>query len=112
LGCKAHVLIPREQRQKLNFHSHEAIFLGYSEEAKAYCLMNIQTKKLIIFKDVIFHEILVKITQRLVLQEDNETKILIYPTLFKLPLTPKGPRSFIAKKTFKTAISITKSKKI
>jgi len=34
-GSKAQVLIPKETRQKLDPHSIEAIFLGYSEESKA-----------------------------------------------------------------------------
>ena len=57
-GCKAHVFIPKEQRRKLDSHSFEAIFLGYSEEVKAYRLMNINTRKLIISRDVVFDEVI------------------------------------------------------
>lgn len=43
-GCKAYVLVPKEQRRKLDSYSNEAIFLGYSEETKAYRLMNKHTQ--------------------------------------------------------------------
>ena len=52
-GCKAYVFVPKEKRQKLDSHSNECIFLGYSEESKAYCLMD-NTK--IISRNVIFNE--------------------------------------------------------
>ena len=55
-GCKAYVFVPKEKRQKLDSHSNECIFLGYSEESKAYRLMDSTNRKIIISRNVIFNE--------------------------------------------------------
>ena len=55
-GSTAHILVQKETRRKLDSHSIEAIFLGYSEESKAYRLMDKQSKKIVISRDVIFNE--------------------------------------------------------
>lgn len=53
-GCKAMVHIPKEKRQKLDSKSMECIFLGYSEQSKAYKLFNQKKKELIVSRDVVF----------------------------------------------------------
>lgn len=55
-GSKAYVFVPKDNRQKLDSHSTEAIFLGYDEQSKAYRLMDIKTRNIIISRDVIFDE--------------------------------------------------------
>ena len=50
----AHVL--KERRDKLDDKSEKCIFIGYSEQSKAYKLYNPVTKKTIISKDVVFKE--------------------------------------------------------
>ncbi|KAI5328948.1 hypothetical protein L3X38_028345 [Prunus dulcis] len=52
--CYAHV--PKQQRQKLDLASKRCIFLGYGSCEKGYMLYNIETKKVIISRDVIFSE--------------------------------------------------------
>ncbi|KAI5314278.1 hypothetical protein L3X38_043454 [Prunus dulcis] len=52
--CYAHV--PKQQRQKLDLASKRCIFLGYGSCEKGYRLYNIETKKVIISRDVIFSE--------------------------------------------------------
>lgn len=55
-GCRAMALIPKEKRKKLDRKSLECIFLGYSDEVKGYRLMQKDTKKLLISRDVVFFE--------------------------------------------------------
>lgn len=87
-GSKAHVLIPKELRRKLDSHSYEAIFLGYSEEAKAYRLMNSKTNRLIISRDVIFDEHTIPISKGKFTQE-NQSEQLFDPTIYKIVPTSK-----------------------
>ena len=44
------------KRKKLGDHGEKCIFIGYSEESKAYKLHNLLTKKLMISRDVVFNE--------------------------------------------------------
>ena len=39
-GCVAYAHVPEEMRRKLDDRSHKCIFVGYSEESKAYKLYN------------------------------------------------------------------------
>ena len=53
-GCVAYAHVPEEMRIKLDERSHKCIFVGYSEESKAYRLYNPITKKYVISRDVVF----------------------------------------------------------
>ena len=86
-GCKAHVFIPKEQRRKLDSHSFEAIFLGYSEETKAYRLINTHTHKLIISRDVIFDEVLSAKSVSHSFQVNDDQEILFHPEIFQIQPT-------------------------
>ncbi|GKA47590.1 retrovirus-related pol polyprotein from transposon TNT 1-94 [Tanacetum coccineum] len=55
-GCLAHVHVPKEKRTKLDDKSVLCILTGMSEESKAYRLIDPQTMKVIVSKDVIFEE--------------------------------------------------------
>jgi hypothetical protein len=55
-GYKTFTLILTKNRQKLDLHFIECIFLGYSEEFKTYRLMDKSNRRVIIFRDVIFDE--------------------------------------------------------
>ena len=50
------VNIPEVKRKKLDNHGEKYIFIGYSEESKAYKLYNPLTKKLVVSRDVVFNE--------------------------------------------------------
>jgi hypothetical protein len=52
--CYAH--IPKEKRQKLDDKSERCILLGFSEGTKGYRLYNLEQKKIIASRDVIFDE--------------------------------------------------------
>ena len=55
-GCKALVRIPAAFRKKLDSKSKECIFVGYSDNAKGYRLVDHVTKKLQLARDVVFFE--------------------------------------------------------
>lgn len=55
-GCKAMVWLPNEKRKKLDPKSYPCVMLGYAENAKAYRLYDMQTKKIVISRVVIFME--------------------------------------------------------
>ena len=55
-GCVAYVQVPKVKRKKLDNHDEKCIFIGYSEESKAYKLYNPLTKKLAVSRDVVFNE--------------------------------------------------------
>ncbi len=55
-GCKAFARVPSEKMTKLESKSMPCVFLGYYEGTTMYCLMCIQTKKLIKSRDVMFIE--------------------------------------------------------
>ena len=55
-GCVAYAHIPDELRRKLDKKGQKCIFVGYSEDTKAYKLYDPVTKKVIISRDVQFVE--------------------------------------------------------
>ena len=55
-GCIAYAHIPDQKRRKLDDKSKKCVFLGVSEESKAWRLYDPVTKKIVISKDVIFDE--------------------------------------------------------
>lgn len=55
-GCLAHVHVPDQKRKKLDDKSIQCVFLGVSEESKAYRLLNPVTKIVTVSRDVIFEE--------------------------------------------------------
>jgi hypothetical protein len=55
-GCKAFAHVPDEKRTKLKSKSMPCVFLGYYEGTKTYCLMCLETKRIIKSRDVMFIE--------------------------------------------------------
>ena len=55
-GCLAYIHIPKDERRKLDSKASKCVFLGYSNESKAYRLFDVVKKKIIISRDVIFNE--------------------------------------------------------
>ena len=55
-GCIACVHIPNEKREKLDDKGEKCIFLGVSDQSKAYKPYNPSTKKILISRDVVFDE--------------------------------------------------------
>lgn len=53
-GSKAYVQVPNQQRQKLDDKAMELIFIGYSMETKGYRLLDKETDKIKISRDVKF----------------------------------------------------------
>ncbi|KAK8913818.1 hypothetical protein KSP39_PZI024059 [Platanthera zijinensis] len=55
-GCVAYSHVPAKMRGKLDEKSEKCIFVGYSEQSKAYKLYNPVKKNTIISRDVVFDE--------------------------------------------------------
>jgi len=55
-GCVAHAHIPDQRRIKLDDKSRKCVFLGVSDESKAWRLYDPVTKTVIISRDVVFEE--------------------------------------------------------
>ena len=55
-GCRALVMVPKEKRKKLDEKAIECIYLRTADDAKAYRLFNMNTREVIISRDVEFFE--------------------------------------------------------
>ncbi|KAM0989072.1 hypothetical protein ACFX2A_013169 [Malus domestica] len=55
-GCVAYAQVPEAKRRKLDDRGEKCVFVGYSEESKAYKLYNPLTGKIVVSRDVIFSE--------------------------------------------------------
>lgn len=55
-GCVCHVHVPDCKRKKLDGKSVKCVFLGVSEESKAYRLYEPVSQKIIISRDIVFEE--------------------------------------------------------
>ena len=56
-GCVAYAHIPDQKRKKLDDKGEKCIFLGVSDQSKAYKLYNPNTKKIILIsRDVVFYK--------------------------------------------------------
>lgn len=53
-GCRAYAHVPKELRRKLDEKAVEFLFVGYSEESKGYRLLDKNTNKIKISRDVVF----------------------------------------------------------
>ena len=53
-GCDAYIQIPKEQRRKLDDKAKKLTFVGYSEESKAFRLLDKNKNRIKISRDVIF----------------------------------------------------------
>ncbi|XP_024177774.1 uncharacterized protein LOC112183641 [Rosa chinensis] len=55
-GCICYAHIPAEKTSKFDEKSQKCIFVGYSTSSKGYRLFNVETKKLIVSRDVVFND--------------------------------------------------------
>lgn len=55
-GCRAFAHIPKDERSKLDGKARECIFLGYADEKFGYRLWDLENKKVIRSRDVVFLE--------------------------------------------------------
>jgi hypothetical protein len=56
-GCDASVHGPKENRSKLDKKDEKCIFIGYKYGVKGYKLWNLETKKIVYSRDVVFREV-------------------------------------------------------
>lgn len=53
-GCEAYAKIPDELRRKLDSKARKLYLVGYSEQSKAFRLLDKETNKITISRDIIF----------------------------------------------------------
>jgi hypothetical protein len=56
-GCDTYVHVPKENRSKLDKKAEKCIFIGYKDGVKGYKLWNLETKKIVYSRDVVFREV-------------------------------------------------------
>ena len=56
-GCDAYVHVPKEKRIKLDNKFERCIFIGYKDGLKGYRLCNLETRKVVYSRDVVFREV-------------------------------------------------------
>jgi hypothetical protein len=55
-GCKCWYAVPKSRTQKLDARAKPAIFVGYAENSKAYKLIDLETRSVVVSRDVTFDE--------------------------------------------------------
>lgn len=55
-GCDAYVHVPKALRKKLEPKSRKGLMMGYSETSKAYRIWDIDSRKIVEARDVLFNE--------------------------------------------------------
>jgi hypothetical protein len=56
-GCEAYVHVPKANMIKLDKNVEKCIFIGYKYCLKGYKLWNLETRKVVYSRDVVFREI-------------------------------------------------------
>ena len=69
-GCTCYAHVPDVSRKKLDAKSKKCIFLGYSEESKAYRLYDPEARKILTSRDVVFDE------ERPQLAANNDSRVI------------------------------------
>ena len=55
-GSMVYCHVPDEKRKKLNQTAEKGFLMGYSENAKAYCIYILESRKIVVRRDVKFLE--------------------------------------------------------
>jgi hypothetical protein len=74
-GCDAYVHVPKENRSKMDNKSEKCIFIGYKDGVKGYKLWNLETKKTVYSRDVVFREVKDVSKQEFLLRKEEPEKI-------------------------------------
>jgi hypothetical protein len=81
-GRKVHVLI-HKKKYKLHTRFIKFIFLGYSEESKAYQFMTTSSKNILMSKDVILYELHLKTINDVIQQHDEKEFFFLEASILK-----------------------------
>jgi hypothetical protein len=55
--CDTYVHVPKEKRSKLDNGANKCIYIGYKDSVKGYKPWNLETRKIVYSRDIIFKEI-------------------------------------------------------
>lgn len=115
-GCRAMVHVPKANRRKLDDKSTECLFLGNSDESKAYRLYNSEKKKIITSRDVIFMEMKQQKNEVKVEKNNDDYFVCVLPTdpvdadLSGEPQIDVGPTAVVTSEAVATAHSSDENK--
>jgi hypothetical protein len=93
-GCNAFIHVPKALRKKLDSKSHQRMFLGYSDESKAYRIWDKDSKRISITRNVLFHE-----NTTTPASQDTAATYIILPPLDTAPTTTIVPPSAVTTST-------------
>jgi hypothetical protein len=74
-GCDAYVHVPKENISKIDKKAEKCIFIGYKDGVKGYNLWNLETKKIVYNRDVVFREVKDVSKQEFLPMQDKPEKI-------------------------------------
>ena len=95
-GCGAYAHVSDELRKKLDKKGQKCIFVGYSEDTKAYKLYAPVARKVIISRDVQFVD-----------NDDMEEEVVQTPYVSQLIIAPSNPMTLRHGSTQGTSIQVT-----
>jgi hypothetical protein len=55
-GCSLYIHVPKEKRKKMELSGKKGVFVGYSENSKAYMIYVLVQRQIEVSRDVTFHE--------------------------------------------------------
>jgi hypothetical protein len=73
--CEAYVHVPKENRSKLDKKVENCIFIGYKYGLKGYNIWNLETKKVVYSRDVVFREMKDVVKQEVLPSKEEPEKI-------------------------------------
>ena len=71
-GCDSYVHVPKEKRTKLDNKYERCIFIGYKDGLKGYKLWNLETRKVVYNRDVVFREVKYVVTHEVLPKEPKK----------------------------------------
>jgi hypothetical protein len=74
-GCDAYIHVLKENRSKLDKKDEKCIFIDYKDGVKGYNLWNLETKKIVYSRDVVFREVKYVPKQEFLPRQEEPEKI-------------------------------------
>jgi hypothetical protein len=75
-GCDTYVHVPKENMSKLDKKDEKCVFIGYKDGLKGYKIWNLETKKVVYSRDVVFREMKEVLKQEVLPSKEEPEKKL------------------------------------
>ena len=90
-GCEAYAHVPKEHRSKFDAKAVKCTLIGYSEGCKAWRLWDMQRRRLIVSRDVVFNENHKTVTDMITAESVQQNTVMIPDTSAKPYSAPPPP---------------------